>query len=122
MARRSHQLCSHIPLLTSITQVIITSKLTDGVIQNEDELNDEETFIAMKELVVKAIPVALVYHGDIVYLSILPTAIFIRGLAEAFERNSSNIALRTLLRSYIDVQVGNSVVRFREHLIDFTLL
>ena len=34
-----------------------------------------------------------------------PSAIFIRGLHEAFSRNPQNAKLRVLLRSYVDVQV-----------------
>lgn len=34
-----------------------------------------------------------------------PSAIFIRGLYEAFSRNPRNPKLRVLLRSYVDVQV-----------------
>ena len=36
---------------------------------------------------------------------IAPSAIFIRGLYEAFSRNPRNAKLRVLLRSYVDVQV-----------------
>lgn len=35
----------------------------------------------------------------------LSSAIFIRGLYEAFSRNPRNVNLRVLLRSYVDVQV-----------------
>jgi hypothetical protein len=83
---------------------------SDGIITEGVSLtsnNDGVGFKGMK---------SPIYHGDTVYLSILPTAIFIRGLAEVFARNPSNNALRILLHSYTDVQVGDSVVEFREHL------
>ena len=38
-------------------------------------------------------------------LFFFPSAIFIRGLYEAFSRNPRNAKLRVLLRSYVDVQV-----------------
>lgn len=44
--------------------------------------------------------------SGVVRLFVTTTAIFIRGLAEAFARNPSNTDLRILLHSYVDVQVG----------------
>lgn len=41
------------------------------------------------------------------------TAIFIRGLAEAFARNPSNTDLRILLHSYVDVQVRAFAIGMR---------